>query len=168
MKFYFGVIAALIFCIFSTHATAAVPAKIRLLEGSGTQIGGIAGAGFSLMGLRLSRNNKKKIERVVMDIGDKTGQPIRGLPGYFHVELKNNPQRLIVNLAQTPTSSVDAKELAAIFKKSIAVKKTALAVDPIDGTLIISMDLKPHTKVRVLQVAGKKQTSKVVLDFISK
>ncbi len=161
------VLIALIVGTFSAHAQAAVPAKIRFLKGTGSQIGGMAGGGFTLTGMRLSQDKKKKVERVVMDIGDKNGQAIRGLPGYFHVELKNNPQRLIVNMAQMPHSNVDAQRIANIFQKSMAVKKTALALDPIDSTLILSLDLKPNTKVRVMQVAGKKQTSRVVLDLIS-
>jgi hypothetical protein len=167
MKFHLYLLVLLIFTALSSNAFAAVPAKIRFLQGSGSQTGGMAGTGFTLTGMRLSQDKKKKIERIVMDIGDKNGQSIKGLPGYFHIELKNNPQRLIVNLAQMPHSNVDARKLKEIFRQSLAVKNTALALDPIDSTLIVSMDLKKNTKVRVMQVAGKKQTSKVVLDLIS-
>jgi hypothetical protein len=43
-----------------------------------------------------------------------------------------------------------------------------MTVDPVDGTMNIAMALKPDTKVRVYQVAGKKATSRVVVDFYTK
>lgn len=153
--------------LLSLTALAALPPKGKILDGFGSQIGGVAGSGFTLLDLRVTRDVHKKIERIVMDMGDMNGEPIKGLPGYFHVELRDHPQKLVIDLAQTPHSKVDERMLAAAFKKSLAVKKTAITVDPVDNTLTISLDLKKHTKARVFQVAGQKQTSKVVVDLIA-
>lgn len=151
-------------------AGAAVPTKInnkpRFLEGNASQNGGVAGSGFTLLDMRRSSDAKKKIERVVLDVGDMKGAPHAGLPGYFHVELKENPNRLVIDMAQMPNTKVDEKKLMQIFAKSIAVKRTSMTVDPSDNTLNIALDLKSKTKVRVLQVPGQKQTSKIVIDMV--
>jgi hypothetical protein len=148
-------------------AGAAIPPKSRLLQGTGSQIGGVAGSGFTLLGLHVTQDHNKKTERIVMDVGDMNGEPQRGLPGYFHVEMRDNPARVIIDLAQTPHSKVDAQKLAAAFQKSTMVRKTSITVDPVDSTLTIALDVKKNTKARVMQVAGQKQTSKVVVDLIS-
>ena len=158
---------ALITILAALSARAAIPPKTHILQHSGSQIGGVAGSGFTLLDLRVTQDRNKKIERIVMDVGDMNGEPLKGLPGYFHVELKDNPQKLVIDLAQTPHSKVDDRKLAAAFQKSLAVSKTAITVDPTDNTLTISLDLKKNTRARVLQVAGQKQTSKVVVDLIS-
>lgn len=147
---------------------AAIPPKAKILDGKGSQSGGVAGSGFMLTDMRRTADAKKKIERIVMDIGDIQGLPIKGLPGYFHVELKQNPDRLIIDLSQMPKTMVDEFKLGRIFEKSMAVQKTAMTSDPSDNTLNIALNLKKGTKVRVFQVAGQKQTSKIVVDLISK
>ncbi len=152
---------------FAFSAGAAVSTPGHLLIGKGSQIGGVAGAGFTLMDLRLSQDKKKHIDRIVVDVADMEGRNIRGLPGYFHAELKSNPQKLIVDFSQMPKTRIDEKKLAVILKRSRAVQATKMTIDPIDHTLSISLDLKKNTKVRIQQVAGLKQTSKVVFDLIS-
>ena len=161
------IVVSLVF--LGSLAQAAIPPKpapARFLQGNSSQNGGMAGTGFTLLDLRRTGDAKKKIERVVLDVGDMKGGLNKGLPGYFHVELQEHPDRLIIDMAQTPQSRVDEKKLAKIFANSIAVKKTSITEDPSDGTLNIALDLKKKTKVRVLQVPGQKQTSKIVVDMI--
>lgn len=154
---------------WALSAQAALPPKkapVRFLQGNASQNGGMAGTGFTLLDMRRTADTKRRIERVVLDIGDMKGGPNKGLPGYFHVELKEHPDRLVIDMAQTPQSRVDEKKLARIFASSLAVKKTSITQDPSDGTLNIALDLKKKTKVRVLQVPGQKQTSKIVVDMV--
>lgn len=151
----------------AVSAQALKPAASKILVGEGTSFGGLAGNGFTLMDLRRSADAKKKIERIVMDVGDRNGAALRGWPGYYFVELKKNPQRLVIDFAQMPNSNIDQKMLALRMKNSFAVMKTSMSRDPVDSSLNLTMDLKKNTKVRVYQVAGKKATSKVVIDLIS-
>src|SRR5438445_3564198 len=81
---------------------AAAPVVPKILSGEGATYGGLAGSGFTLLDVR--RSADKKIERLVFDIGDKAGAVMRGWPGYYHAELKSNPQRLVIDFAQMPTS----------------------------------------------------------------
>ncbi|MFS4458255.1 hypothetical protein [Bdellovibrio sp. HCB2-146] len=154
-------------------AMAAIPAKKaapkvnRILSGEGSTFGGLAGAGFTLLDVRRTADTKKKLERLVIDVGDQNGAPQKGWPGYYFAELKKNPQRLVLDFAQMPKSKLNEHQIAARMKNSLAVRGTSLSMDPIDNSLLLSFDLKPKSKVRVYQVAGKKSTSKVVIDIVA-
>ncbi len=157
-------------CGLNGHA--AVPAKKspavkKILSGEGASFGGLAGSGFTLLDIRRTADPKKKVERIVIDVGDINGVPQKGWPGYYFAELKKNPARLIIDFSQMPNSRINQHQIAARLKNSIAVKRTAMSMDPLDQSLILTLDLKTNTKVRVLQVAGKKSTSKVVIDLIA-
>lgn len=139
----------------------------KILAGEGVSYGGLAGSGFTLMDLRRTADAKKKVERIVIDVGDRNGAAMRGWPGYYFAELKKNPQRLIIDFAQMPNARIDQKKIASRMTGSLAVLKTSMSLDPVDSSLNLTLDLKKNTKVRVYQVSGKKATSKVVVDLIS-
>ncbi|WP_413943288.1 hypothetical protein [Bdellovibrio sp. HCB-162] len=168
---YMGCLMAFLLAV---PAIAAVPAQktkptaaSKILSGEGVSFGGLAGTGFTMMDLRRTADTKKKIERVVIDVGDMNGGVIRGWPGYYYAELKKNPQRLVIDFAQMPNANIDQTQIASRFKGSMAVMKSAMSLDPVDSSLNLTLDLKPNTKVRMYQVAGKKTTSKVVIDLIT-
>lgn len=167
-KFIFAFILGL-----SIQASAAIPAKPKspvgkILVTEGQATGGVAGTGFSLMDLRRSSDAKKKIERIVIDFGDMEGKPQKGLPAYFHAELKKNPNRLVLDFNQTPNSRLDEGRLANRFKGSLFVKKSSMILDPEDKALNLTLDLAPGTFARVFQVKGEKTTAKVVIDLFAK
>jgi hypothetical protein len=170
MRLFFALAATL---ILTSSAFAAIPAKkqvvapMRILVGEGVSIGGLAGTGFTLLDLRRTADRKKKIERLVLDVGDRTGAVMKGWPGYYHAELKKNPSRLVLDFAQMGSSRIDQVSLNTRLKNSLAIQKSNITVDPVDSTLNLTLDLKPNTRVRVAQVPGKKMTSKVVVDLIT-
>lgn len=163
----------LVSAIFSLQAFAAIPPKPqapvvgRILVGEGEAAGGVAGTGFSLMDLRRTADAKKKVERIVIDMGDMQGNPQKGMPPYFHAELKKNPNRLVLDFSQTPNSRLDDGRLANRFKGSMFVNKTSMILDPEDKALNLTLDLKPGTVARVFQVRGQKTTAKVVVDLFA-
>lgn len=167
MKFALG-FTTLFFAFSAFAAVAKKPIALvvpKILADTGATFGGLAGSGFTLLDLR--RTADKKIERLVFDIGDKSGAMMRGWPGYYHAELKNNPQRLVIDFAQMPNSNLNQALLSARLKNSIAVTRSVLSLEPVDNSLNLTMDLKKNTKVRVYQVMGKTTTSKVVVDLIT-
>ncbi|WP_374075097.1 hypothetical protein [Bdellovibrio bacteriovorus] len=166
---YMGCLMAFLLAV---PAFAAVPSQkakpvSKILSGQGVSFGGLAGTGFTMMDLRRTADSKKKIERIVIDVGDMNGGVIRGWPGYYFAELKNNPQRLVIDFAQMPNANVDQGQIASRMKGSLAVLKSSMSLDPVDSSLNLTLDLKKNTKVRMYQVAGKKTTSKVVIDLIA-
>jgi hypothetical protein len=157
--------------IFGLKVFAAIPPKPkaptvgRILVSEGEAMGGVAGVGFSLMDLRRTADAGKKVERIVLDFGDLQGNPQKGLPAYFHAELKKSPNRLVLDFSQTPNSRLDDGRLASRFKNSLFVKKSSMILDPEDKALNLTLDLKPGTVARVFQVRGEKTTAKVVVDL---
>ena len=173
MKDITKIISCLAALFLSLPALASVPAKPaapavpKTLSGSGFTYGGLAGTGFTLLDIRRTADQRRKIERLVFDVGDKNGKDMRGWPGYYHAELKSNPQRLVLDFAQMPNSRLDQTAVTSRLRGSMAIRNTVMSLEPVDGTLNLTMDLKQNTKVRVYQVMGKKMTSKVVVDLIS-
>ncbi len=139
----------------------------KILIGSGSMAGGIAGTGFSLMNLKTMTNLQTRSERLMFDVGDIDGHPMKGLPGYFNVELKNNAKRIVVDFSQMPTTLMDSKALSERLKKSTYVQSVKMLSDPSDHTLSLIMELKKPVKLKVFQVPGQKSTSKLVLDLFS-
>lgn len=144
--------------------TKTTPTKI--LQGTGSIIGGVAGTGFSLLDLRKSQDAKNKIERLVFDIGDIQGKIQKGLPGYYHVQMATNPSRLIIDFSQMPASKINSQEIQKRLGASIYVKSSEFALDPVDKSLNLVLFLKNNPRAKVFQVAGEKSTSKVVIDLI--
>lgn len=160
---------ALVFsCAFS--AVAAVPNKIpspvnkTILAGNAAIAGGVAGTGFSLRDFKLTQVAGK--ERLIIDIADLTGSPLKGLPGYYHAELQKNPSRLVIDFAQTPNVFIDEKKINERLRSSKVVSRSAVLIDPTDQTLSLILDLKKTAKAQVYQVRGNKGTSRVVVDLM--
>lgn len=154
---------------FAVSSRAALPAKpaavkpARILDGSGAATGGLAGTGFSLTNVTLAKVSGK--ERVVLDLGDMNGAPMKGLPGYYHVELQDNPRRVIIDLAQTPNVFIDEKSIKARLKDSKLISSASVLIDPADQTLSLILDLRHKAKAQVYQVPGKKGPGRVVVDL---
>ncbi|WP_253715631.1 hypothetical protein [Bdellovibrio bacteriovorus] len=175
---YMGRISGLILAlVFSATAHAALPSKkkiaakpqpvSKILAGEGASFGGLAGSGFTLLDVRRTADAKKKIERLVLDVGDIQGAPMKGWPGYYYAELKKNPQRLVIDFSQMPNARINQQQIKQRLQGSMAVRNSQMSLDPVDNSLNLTLDLKQNTKVRVYQVAGKKSTSKVVVDLIT-
>lgn len=165
--------AAILFCSLFALAGAAwaaipsaptktVPAKI--LAQNDATAGGLAGTGFSITNVTLAKTSGK--ERLVIDIGDVKGEPIRGYPGYYHAELQEKPNRLVIDFAQTPATMIDEKDINKKLKESGIIANSTILVDPTDHTLSLILDLKKKAKAQVFQVPGKKGTSRVVVDLL--
>lgn len=144
-----------------------VPVAAKILSGAGSSFGGLAGSGFTLLDVRRTADARKKIERLVFDVGDKEGHSMRGWPGYYHAELKSNPSRLVLDFSQMPSSRVTQLDVDSRLKGSLAIRQAVMSLEPVESTLNLTLDLKKNTKVRVYQVMGKKSTSKVVVDLIT-
>lgn len=178
MKYTERILIFSLACLFGASSLAAVPAAkktakavvkpaSKILQGEGASFGGLAGSGFTLLDVRRTVDAKKKIERLVIDVGDMQGLPLKGFPGYYHAELKKAPQQLVIDFAQMPNSHLTLPSLKARLKESKAIRNANLSLDPVDTSLSLTLDLQKDTKVRVYQVAGNKSTSKVVVDLIS-
>ncbi len=158
--------------IVSSFSNAAVPLKkestLQSFKTVQRQIGGQAGAGFSLLNLSKIQAKNGKAERLIFEVGTKEGNILIGKPGYFNAQNQIHPNRIVLDFSQMMQSKVDEKFIRGILKDSKLVKNVKVISDPQDRTLSMTLDLNTAVKIKIVQVAGKKQTAKVVLDIIKR
>lgn len=137
----------------------------KLLKNFGVVRGGVAGKGFSILALRSSHTKDKKIERLVLDIGNASLLKNEGKVGYYNIELKQKPNRLIIDLSQTLNAKVTQKEINSLVAKSDFFNKGQLLFDSQSRSLSLVLDLKQHAEIKIQDVDGYTDTSKLVIDF---
>lgn len=165
--FIFSALILLSFTSFSA-VPPRKPSTLKSFQTVQRQIGGQAGAGFSLLNLRKIQSKNGKAERLIFEVGTKDGQALKGLPGYFNAQNQVRPNRIILDFSQMMESKVNERFIRGILKDSKFVKKVKVTSDPQDKTLSMTLDLNTAVKMKTVQVAGKKQTAKVVLDIIKR
>lgn len=155
--------------LFPLLSQAALPTAQKIQKGiiadQGAVSGGVAGIGFSMLKMQLIAMPKANVERYIFDIGDLKGQKIKGLPGFYHVQLVKTPPQMIIDFSQMPVSRIFENDLTRTLKKSVLVSNGKLVSDPIDKSLTMVLNLKKPGKMKVMQVKGEKETSKLVVDL---
>ena len=144
-------------------SSAAFGGLNKALHGNSEISGGLAGSGFSLRGAKLSQLGQA--ERLQLEIGTIRGEALKGYPGYFHVEMQKRPNRLVIDLSQTPKTFIDPARLEASLRASRFIAKSNLLVDPMDHSMSLILDLKKEATAKVYQVKGQKGTSQIVVDI---
>lgn len=162
---------ALVIAVWSLQgARAAIPSKTKapapgkILAESGAVAGGLAGGGFSLTNVTLAKTPGK--ERVVIDLGDLNGAPIKGLPAYYHAEMQKAPHRLVIDFAQMPNTMINEKAINERLKASKLIQSSVILIDPTDQTLSLILELKKDARAQIFQVPGQKGTGRVVVDLL--
>src|SRR4051812_43176456 len=72
-----------------------------ILRGSGAIHGGLAGKGFSLLGVLSQPAKNQKLERLSISMGTPLLEAHHGAPGYFHIENTGEKKQIVINFAQT-------------------------------------------------------------------
>lgn len=129
-------------------------------------VGGVAGAGFSLLNIKRELSASGNVERLVIDVGDINGKPNLGPPSYYHAQLMKDPARLVLDFSQMPLTLLSEKQLVQKLRGSKFVRRVQMTLDPEDQTLSMILDLKPATRIRLLQIKGVNKTSQLVVDFL--
>lgn len=156
--------------LFSSICMAAIPQKplqmSHIIQGMGSIRGGQSSGIYSLLDLRRTYSAKAKIERLVVDLGEANFEKSTGPVGYYQVEVKQNPPRLILNFSQALNSKFESRELANRLKGAAFVKGSRMDFDRIGQALYITLDLKKPVSVRAIPVKGGQETAKLVIDLI--
>jgi hypothetical protein len=160
-------------CFVFSFAHAAVPQATKnalrnsaILRGSGAIHGGLAGTGFSLMGVKSNVAKSQKLERLTVALGDANFRPYHGSPGYFHIENSVGSKRVIINFSQMLNSKIDSKAFAQSFKQSPFVKKAEMVFEPQTQTTSLVLELKKPASLRAIPVAGTgKQLAQLKIDL---
>lgn len=149
---------------------AAIPkdsslASLKSFLPEGSFRGGGAGTGFSILSIKRVYSTDGKSERIILEFGDKDGQPYAGKPGYFHAQLFRNPSELSLDLSQLVKSKVTADQIKRLIKKSKLIQTANLESDIEDHSTNLAMRFKAPVKMRVFTLSPKKKAPKLVLDI---
>lgn len=155
--------------LFGLTAQAAIPkgplvvkpGKVSGEFDKGTAIGGKARDELSLLAVRLEPMGNS--ERISLMYGDRFGKPLAGEPGYFHVSVDRNSQRIVIDMAQVQMTAVGPARLASILASSKLVSASEMTMDPIDGTTNITLQTKVPVKVKVGAAEG--ESSRVIIEL---
>ena len=154
-----------------TQAFGASPFKRSLTQKNnsylqdGVFIGGTAGNGASLLGVRRSFSAKAAIERVIVDLGDGEGKPAGKRISYFQASVDAENNRVVLDLAQLKLSLVSEQKLKEIFKKSPFVASVELTLDPEDKAATMVLNLRRPMRLEVFELLNSKKPGRVVMDL---
>lgn len=132
----------------------------------GVFTGGQAGSGSTLLGVRRAYSAKAKLERVIVDMGDKDGKSARPENmGYFQASVDASRNRVVLDLAQLKMSMVTERSLAETFKKSPYVKSVEFTLDPEDKAGSLVLNLKRPMRLETFRISAPGKPARVVMDL---
>lgn len=162
-----------LFCIsilfLNLPAVAAIQQKTSaaviapFLKENTSFIGGQAGRGFSILDVRLSQDLKLKQERLVLDIGDLNGAPLKGKTGFYHVE--NKGTKIVISFSQMPKTIFDKNKLLQLTKGSLSIGKTYFVEEPDSSTTKLILEFKAKPRIKIFDIKGNQSTAKMILDI---
>lgn len=154
-----------------SDARAASPFK-QSLEGKknaylqdGLFIGGKAGAGTSILGMRHQYSKKAQIERLVVDLGDGEGKPLLQEASYFQASVDRKQNRIVLDLTQLKMSLVSEQKIRNLLRNSPYVASADFTLDPEDKAASLVLNLKRPMRLEVFQLLDKKKSARLVLDL---
>lgn len=154
-----------------TEARAASPFK-QSLEGKkntylqdGLFIGGKAGSGASILGVRRLYSKKAQIERLIVDLGDGEGKPLVKEASYFQASVDRKQNRIVLDLTQLKMSMVSEQAIRNLLKDSPYVASADFTLDPEDKAASLVLNLKRPMRLEVFQLLDKKKAARLVLDL---
>lgn len=159
--------------ITATSAIAAIPPKAKkalsssaILRGGGAIHGGIAGRGFSLLGVKSFPAKNQKLERLAVSVGDPLFQVHAGALGYFHIENNSDAKQIVINFDQTYNSKFDEKSLQQVFANSPFVKSSQILFEPEAKSMSLVLTLKKAASIRAIPMMGKgSKTAQLNIDL---
>ncbi len=143
----------------------ALDTKKDLYVSQGVVIGGKAGSGFTLLNVRRENSTKLAIERVILDIGDKEGQPLLNQLGYFHVSVEKNPPRVVIDLSQVRRSKVTEMEISRLFSKSPFIRDVELSMQAEDSSAKLVLNTRKPVAAEIFEMPSSKKASRIVIDL---
>jgi hypothetical protein len=155
----------------SSVSMAATPFKVSLdakknsYMREGVFTGGRAGSGTSLLAVRRSFSAKLKLERVILDMGDKEARPAGRDLGFFQASMDSANNRIVLDLSQLRLSKVSEVQVQRLFKKDPFVSSVSLTLDPEDKAGTLVLNLRRPMKLEVFQLLKPKSPARIVMDL---
>lgn len=134
----------------------------------GVFTGGAAGQGASLLSVRHAYSAKARLERVIVDMGDKQAQPAGKDMGYFQASMDAKNNRVVLDISQLRFSKVSEQQVQNLFRKSPYVASVNFTLDPEDKAATMVLNLKRPMKLEVFQLLKPKAPARIVMDLTPK
>jgi len=132
----------------------------------GVFTGGQAGSGVTLLGVRRVHSPKAKLERIILDLGNKEGKVAKGEQlGYFQASVDSQRNRIVLDLAQLRLSQVTETKLKEMFRKSPYVRSVELTMDPEDSAGSLVLNLRQPMRLEVFRLVPPGKAARVVMDI---
>jgi len=162
---------AFVMILFSTYSMAAIPVhqahseKQNLYIDSGVFVGGRDHGPLTLLNVRHSI--KGKIERLVFDLGQKA--PADGVerPGFFHISIQSQPQRIVMEFENVTEAKVTTGQIEKLFLKSPYLSKVALLQDFFHKDLTLEFPLRGPAQIEVFELVSTGKPGRIVVDVTS-
>lgn len=164
----------IVILLFSTFAFAApTPEKAsekaseQWLRGPGIIRGGSAESFMSLLDIRRTQSSAQKTERLVLDWGNRVMLPTAS-GGYYQIEYQHNPERVMINLAQTLNTKFEPTHFKNKIGKALYIKEAKLDFDIFSQSQNLTLYLTKQMTVRVasLPAIDKNSTAKLIIDLV--
>jgi hypothetical protein len=130
---------------------------------SGVFVGGHDHGFLSLLNVR--HNLKNEMERLVFDVGQKTTTDAMERPGFFHIALQKQPNRIVLDLENVIYSKVTAEQILGLLKKSPYVTHVNLYQDSIHKNLTLEILLKKAVQMEVFELVTPGKPGRIVMDI---
>ncbi len=136
----------------------------------GVLVGGRTGDGFSLVDIRRlsSKKDKAGLERLVIQLGDRKGNPLKGPMGYYHVAVEKDPHRIVIDLTQVGVSRLTEAQILARLRELKSFKDAFVVQDSEAGSLKIVLSLKRPVAIEVFEPKSKEKPPRLVIDLYSR
>jgi hypothetical protein len=131
----------------------------------GVFIGGKAGNGTTLLGVRRAFSNKAHLERVIVDVADNEGKAPGAALGYFQASVDAKQNRVILDLAQLKQSRVSEQKIKDMFKASPFVASVEFTLDPEDKAGTMVLNLKRPMQLEVFELLDGHKPGRIVMDL---
>jgi len=168
------VLGSLLVVFGAQFAVAAIPslqAKVQKQDKyieNGLIKGGEAAKAFSLVDFRWAYGKEKGIERMIFEFGDGRGEPLKGRPGYFQVNVDSLSRMVTVDFSQVSGSRLDQAELAKRLKASPYIQNVKMNYDPVDSTLTLTFKVSKAVRVEAFELPNQPKGGRLALDFRGK
>ncbi len=148
--------------------TVASTSKRHIYIERGAISGGESGTAFTLLNIRRIYSSKDRVERILLDLGDAYGKPLKNQVSYFQAAIEKENPRVVIDLSQMLASGVSKESLVKTFKASPFVKDTKINFDPLDSTITIQLILRKQVQLEAFKLPSADKASRIAIDLKEK
>lgn len=163
---YFAYLILSIACSVVLAAVPKSPIGIQELSGAGALVGGQSRAYLSLVDLRAQASASLGIDRLVFDFGDNQFSGLKGAPGAYHVEYREELNQVIITFHQALHWKFENYQVKEKLKKAFLIRSTQMEFDRLGQATVLTINLKKPIQLRVKEIPGERMAARLMIDLV--